>query len=483
MRVIVAARLSKLQRDGREGIGIETQDERSREWAEREGHEVVAVVADTKSGTVAPMDRRHLAPWVTDPALMARYDAVVAFKTDRLSRGTQEDFTRIEHWATEHGKRLVIVDGPQYPARDDSDYWRWAAEKRTARVEWENDRERSMRAQAALRDAGTLVGRYPWGYTSEGARYDRRMVPTDEGRRLVPQVYARVAAGQSLTVVAAWLAEQTGRPWWPRTVAALIRNPAYRGSRQDARGREIHRCEPLVTGQQWRDAVANLDARPKRGTHAAETSALSGVLRCIKCGGPMYRVVTGSGNQARVAYYRCAGKGPIRTSACRNMIRCDRADALVDDVMGGLDVPVIEWRLVKGHSHDGELADVDLALRDLAGQGLTEDAEDERRAALRAERKRLRGLPAVPDRWEPRETGETYAGQWAALAPAARRAWLKRYAPKLFIGKPGMLWGLWMQSPDEGETGAADEIGPGFESTTHTGHGCELVIVWAPLAV
>jgi len=125
VRALIAARLSRLQQDGRQGIGIDTQDEKSRAFCEREGMTIVEVVADTKSGTVAPWDRKNLKPWVTDPERISMYDAVVALKTDRVSRGTQEDFTRIEYWATEHGKRLIIVDGPQYPARadkHDSDY-------------------------------------------------------------------------------------------------------------------------------------------------------------------------------------------------------------------------------------------------------------------------------------------------------------------------------------------------------------------------
>jgi len=85
------AGLSKLQRGGQQDIGIDTQDEKSRAFCEREGMTVVGVVADTKSGTVAPWDRKNLKPWVTEPEKMARYDAVVAYKTDRWSRGTQED--------------------------------------------------------------------------------------------------------------------------------------------------------------------------------------------------------------------------------------------------------------------------------------------------------------------------------------------------------------------------------------------------------
>ena len=171
VRALIAARLSKLQRGGQQGIGIDTQDEKSRAFCEREGMIVVGVVADTKSGTVAPWDRKNLKPWVTEPEKMALYDAVVAYKTDRWSRGTQEDFTRIEFWATQHGKRLIIVDGPQYPARADkfdSDYWQWQAEKMAARREWELGRERVARATDALRRENKFAGRIPWGYVTEG---------------------------------------------------------------------------------------------------------------------------------------------------------------------------------------------------------------------------------------------------------------------------------------------------------------------------
>ncbi len=199
MRALIAARLSKLQRGGQQGIGIDTQDEKSRAFCEREGMTVIGVVADTKSGTVAPWDRKNLKPWVTEPGKMAMYDAVVAYKTDRWSRGTQEDFTRIEFWATQNGKRLIIVDGPQYPARADrfdSDYWQWQAEKMAARREWELGRERVVRATDALRRENKFVGRIPWGYVTEGPKYDRRLAATDLGREYIPQIYDRVIAGQ-----------------------------------------------------------------------------------------------------------------------------------------------------------------------------------------------------------------------------------------------------------------------------------------------
>ena len=298
VRALIAARLSKLQRGGQQGIGIDTQDEKSRAFCEREGMTVVGVVADTKSGTVAPWDRKNLKPWVTEPEKMAMYDAVVAYKTDRWSRGTQEDFTRIEFWATQHGKRLIIVDGPQYPARADrfdSDYWQWQAEKMAARREWELGRERVVRATDALRRENKFVGRIPWGYVTEGPKYDRRLAATDLGREYIPQIYDRVIAGHSLADICGWLDSlhlwhkrdpQTGEladvPWWPTRLADLIRSPVYRGhywmtraERDPVTGKVVwsekweHSCEALIDARRFRLANEALagpgEARPEGG--------------------------------------------------------------------------------------------------------------------------------------------------------------------------------------------------------------------------
>jgi DNA invertase Pin-like site-specific DNA recombinase len=470
MRVIVAARLSQLA-DGQ--TGLDSQDEDAREWAEDNGHEVITVAADHKSGTVAPWDRPALKPWVTRPDLLASYDGIVAAKQDRLSRAKWRDETDIRRWAEDNGKVLFIVDkNMMWPPADEDDVSRWNDGADQARREWVSTSKRYRRMQKRLRDSGAVVGRPAWGYQVEGDRKAKRFVPTDEGRRLVPEVYRRIAAGQTLAAVAGWLADETGRPWWPRTVSGLIRHTVYRGSHQDATGREIHRCEALVTGQEWQAAAGSLAARPKRGTHLAEVSALSSVLRCMRCGGPMYRLTCGSGNQVKVAYYRCAGSGPLRRG-CGNMVKCSGADLLVDEVMSRLDRPVVEWRRVKGHNHDAEIQDVVTALRDLVNQGLDEDAEDAERAHLRAERKRLESLPAVADTWVPVATGETYAQQWSALAPAARRAWLKAYAPRLECGREGMLLEKFAATSGDFGPIANDEA-----FTVHTGHGLSLTIVW-----
>jgi hypothetical protein len=46
---------------------------------------------------------------------------------------------------------------------------------------------------------------------------------------------------------------------------------------------------------------------------------------------------------------------------------------------------------------------------------------------LRAERDRLKALPAEPDRWEEQLTGDLYADIYQALPPSERGAWLRSH--------------------------------------------------------
>jgi DNA invertase Pin-like site-specific DNA recombinase len=450
VKLLLAARKSNKVDGSGQAIGIETQDQRAREWALREGHEIIGVAVDIKSGVVAPWDRRNLKPWVTGPEKLALYDGVLAFKTDRLSRGTQEDFTRIEHWATEHGKKLVIVDGPQYPARDDSDYWQWAATKREARREWENIRERSMRAQAGIRDNGGFVGKPPWGYVTTGDKYRKTIIPTDEGRMYIPEIFRRVIKGDSLATIAAWLSAETDRNWWARSIGAMVRNSTYIGHVTDGSGRIVHECEAIVDAGIFQRAAKRLDNAPKRGKILAENRAmLAGAAFCPCCQdtleslvkpSPMYRInganTRKDGSKGSNYYYRCSGRGPQR-KGCGNMVPVHEADMWVDEVIRKhWDKPVITRKLIPGHNHDAEIAGVEYQLRELAKQGYDEDEEDKRRMELRAEKKRLMALPAVPDKWADVEGDMTYAAEWAATPVNGRGAWLAEHGIMVMVAKP-----------------------------------------------
>jgi DNA invertase Pin-like site-specific DNA recombinase len=111
---------------------------------------------------------------------LALFDAVIAYKADRLSRGEDTDWSRIETWAADHGKTLVLVDSStciRYPARDDSDRWQWMSAKTQAGKEWNGIRERIIRSTCRIMRDGYWVGRSLFGYAIEGDRCRKTLVP------------------------------------------------------------------------------------------------------------------------------------------------------------------------------------------------------------------------------------------------------------------------------------------------------------------
>jgi DNA invertase Pin-like site-specific DNA recombinase len=108
----------------------------------------------------------------------------------------------------------------------------------------EESRHKSERVGLAhdrIREAGALIGRPPFGYTTKGKKYGRELVPTEAGRKYVPEIFARVIKGDSLATIAAWLNAEgvklnsrKGSLWWPRSLGALVRNPTYMGHRVDS---------------------------------------------------------------------------------------------------------------------------------------------------------------------------------------------------------------------------------------------------------
>ena len=127
-RWIVAARLSRVTKKNRERgdsliNGIQTQDLAAAEWAQAEGHEIVAVTKDRNVSGVIPPERPELGPWLTEPDKLVQYDGIVAHAVDRLSRRYQ-DVTWLRDWAERNGKKLyVIKDRLRWPDERDGMLW------------------------------------------------------------------------------------------------------------------------------------------------------------------------------------------------------------------------------------------------------------------------------------------------------------------------------------------------------------------------
>jgi DNA invertase Pin-like site-specific DNA recombinase len=457
MRFIVAARQSRKPRPGEDvEFPIEAQDRRARDWGESQGGEYVGTAADYKTGVVAPWDRKNTREWVNESGDKIReYDAIVATKTDRISRGKDEDFSTIEAWAARNKKKLIIV-GPDggiwYPARHDSDFWQWTATKRQARLEWEAIRERSMNRMADLRARGKLVGRPPFGYAPSGGKYDKTLEPTPVGKKYVPLIFQRVADGQPLTKIAQWLDSEAVKPnstfgqkWSPRSIAQIIRNTVYTGQRRAydvgrSKGVTLLEVEPIVDATLWLKANKRLDNAPlgRRSPSGKEQALLTGALYCGNCGAPMYRIrptnYRKNGRKVVHEYYRCHGHLP-QPKGCGVLVSVSLEDSTVDKAMRANDQWVYEMTYEPGEQSEieAERDKILLKLRDLPTRGLSDDDEDAERERLRAERRNLesRLKTAKPDRWEKTLVEKapgiplTEADRWNAADLAGKREILK----------------------------------------------------------
>lgn len=379
---------------------------------------------------------------------------LVPWHSDRLDRrGVKEALDFIVAVRRAGGRVESAKEGPLDENSIDTIVTSWINYQKSKHLS-----EQIRAAHDTIRANGAAMSRAPWGMTIAGPKYNKAFVPADEGRKWVPQIFDKVIDGWTLAEISLWLRDNGVRGgryangddtslvdpdkrrnrdglWHESSVGAMIRNPIYMGFRcqQDQKtkryGKVLSRCEPLVDAATWRRANEALDRRPKRGyTNLDDRPMLSGMLKCgnLECdasGAPDSPMVRNTSSTRR--YYRCRGLGAVPKS-CGLMVRLDLVDAAVDQTMRNhFNIPKMELTVIPGTDHSAELAALEFELRKLPERGLEWEDEDAERARLRAEIRRVRALPVVPDveKWEP--TGKTFAELWAEVSPADRAKWLR----------------------------------------------------------
>lgn len=426
LRLLLAARKS------RKGTGdatdYERQDHRAKEWAESEGHTIIHPTADTVSSQSAPWKRKQLGPWMRDPQKLAMYDAILISDTDRISRGTDEDFHYIEDWCYRNGKSIIVARGPQFPARDgamgESDRYQWIAQKRAARTYWESVRDKHADTREIIRANGGAIGRAPFGYAIEGPKLRKSFVPDPVNGPLAREVFQRIADGRTAASVAVWLSGQTGKTWRVKSVADMIRRRTYLGERDG------HVFEPLVSEALWDSANAALESRSfkrkdKGGRRAVH--GYSGLIYC-ECGAQMYRHQSDRGSEK----YRCGRgrRGIAAEGRCEfGGILFTEANAAVDALMSEDLTPEYVMVTTGGdYGRQQELKKVQDAMNAAVAKGDMVTV-----AKLMPVFTELQNRPVEPVRTMPRRTGRTNAEVWNAGTLSDRRGMLEGWKGVYFV--------------------------------------------------
>lgn len=423
VRVIIAGRLSRKAED-RDQTGLDSQERESVRWAESHGHEVAAVVADFKSGRSGLEARPNLRPWVTDPGKLAEYDAIVALKVDRLTRGDRAETAKLEQWAREHGKALLITGAEVRFPSEGNDGIQWDLMLRMAHQEWLNTSERYRRMQRTLRDSGSFVGRPPWGFAIVKRDGRKILEPTATGRKCVPVIFQMISNGKGIRAVAAYLTAETGKRWNEGTIGKdLIRNPVYYGARRNAGTLET---EALVTFTTWQAANAALvsRARPGRGTVVREKVLVNPI--CGQCYGevregcpsgksPMYRLITRDGE-----FFRCTGQGPLRQGCGAPLLKVAQVEADVTSAM----LADEQWHIERVFVPGNDTADAIARLRETGAAAMRDGNYAAATDAMR-QAEDLESEPSVAPHWEDKTTDQTEAAYFASLDREGQRDYLR----------------------------------------------------------
>jgi len=440
---------------------IAKQDASTDSYANAFNHVIIDTAKDEDiSGGISPFKRPKLGPWLTDPELIAKYDGIIAAHIDRLGRNARQ-LVAFRDWCKDNNKKIITIE----PALDWSTpvgelMWfilSWLAEQELNAI-----KRRTKETFTYLRDNGYLTGKCPFGFavvtTEVGGKTRKTIAPDEEfSAPIVRKMADRFLGGQTITEICEWLDSEEIKPpswtawskkpedkrgpepvWQQNSISSLFRNPVLIGQLEsngdvvsDIKGKPLQRCEPILDDDIWQKLQAKMDATPKRpkSTAPADTSMLTGVLFCAKCGGNMYKLTSTrkhpNGKTYVSAYYRCYGR-PRTPSECKNMIRLDDVETRVAEwVMTHKSIEIMETIVVKGNDYGRELSNVTQALEALArkmrSKEITYAQYKAQSASLDAELERLSDLEPEPDRIAQRSTGKTLAREWPAMTDAERR--------------------------------------------------------------
>jgi len=204
-----------------DGYGLDAQEDACRAYAERHGHEVVAVLRDEGVSGRAPA---HDRPGLTGALLLLRdgdADALLVARLDRLARQlTVQEAVLAEAWrydATVHAADAgeVAADDPDDPMRTFVRQVMGAVAEldRALTVKRMLDGRRAKKARG-----GKGEGRYPYGSSRQG--------PVPAERRVLAHVHALRAAGLPWDAIASDLNERALPPrhaerWSARNVSKV----------------------------------------------------------------------------------------------------------------------------------------------------------------------------------------------------------------------------------------------------------------------
>ncbi|WP_370526772.1 recombinase family protein [Salipiger sp. PrR007] len=303
-----------------DGSGLSSQERTCRDYAERNGYEVVEVFTDVISGKFE--DRPGMNALLAFLGKVSTSDYVVVV----------DDFSRLARDVKAHASlrdkitaTQAIIESPNQKIGEDATgrfvETIWAAIAEHQRLQ---NAEQSRRRSLARLKNGYWIFRPPYGYRYEKTSHDgKRLVPDEPLASIVREALEGFAAGrfQSQAEVKRFL---DTKPEFPKSyrgtevhfdkVKRLLTNPLYAGYLEHEKS-EIPlieaKHEPLIsysTHQIILDRLSERSVAPAR-KDISEEFPLRGFLICECCGHRLTSCWSKSRSGTKYPYYLCGYRG------------------------------------------------------------------------------------------------------------------------------------------------------------------------------
>lgn len=400
MKVAIYIRVSDKEQE--QGLSLEMQEARCRQFAEQRGFVVAGVWRDVLTGT-----RPDRPGYQAMLAARRQYDAVVVWRIDRFGRNEAEFFPTVAE-LTRLGKDVLSTMEPNGSP---------LVQGILAVVAAQESRNIGQRVKENMRFKAEL-GHYqttaPFGY-----RWLHGELIVDPAEVAVYFRMVELAEqGWGCTRIARYLNREgyparDRRTWWPTTVRRILTNPLHAGWICWGAVERVDSQHPRVIE---RDRWLRLQERLRSGSERPSlvrwepASLLTGFVRCGSCGGLMARHSTARFRQGECFtyyFYRCLKKRIADACPRGGHIGVDQVEAAVLAKLA----PLFE-------SDAGQLVE-------RARRGQARRSNDQQQARL-AERRRLEAEIARCDREldgyaRMRALDEITADQFARLTADCRR--------------------------------------------------------------
>ncbi len=354
-RAAIYARVSDKSQDAEDKTSIAEQTSDMEAYCERRGLTIVARYQEVGQGW---SKKRNQFQKMLNDAKLGRFDTIVCWKSDRLSRGMYPAAALMEVIEASHVRLEAVMD-----SIDMKTFGLMAA---IGKIELDNFQERaSMGKRGAAKMGRIPVSNVPYGYRVND---DGRPEIVEEEAEVVRRIYrwcvdeglgARVI-NQRLTAEGVPLG-RTGKRWWDGQIHRLLTNETYKGTWWYGRARyvstedgiKVYDQDPenwigvpfpaIIDAETW-DRCQEM--RTRRKTYSGRNTKifylLQHLVRCTECGMLMGCMATRKRTvkhgdktykydlEIPRRYYKCYGVQHFQTG-CREhtMIRAERLEGLV----------------------------------------------------------------------------------------------------------------------------------------------------------